>query len=136
MCEYNFGCYLGPIFLLKPVICYDIFHQSICIAVLGTLPYIDNFTQIGGFIFGALASFIFVPYISLGKWDRFKKLCLLSIALPIILVLFLFGFVLFYNLENPNFCPECSYINCIPYTKTFCEDFIINFAPFIPSSEA
>ncbi len=102
--------------------------------VLGTLPYIDNFTQIGGFMFGVLASFIFVPYISIGKWDRVKKLCLLSIAIPLILVLFLFGFVVFYNLPDLNFCPWCSYINCIPYTSTFCDDFIANFLPFIPSN--
>lgn len=103
-------------------------------AVLGTLPYIDNYTQIGGFIFGILAAFIFVPYITLGKWDRVKKLCLLSITIPIILVLFLFGFVVFFNLRDSNFCPYCSYINCIPYTSTFCDDFITNLLPFIPSS--
>ena len=100
-----------------------------CVIVLfrvavGTLPYIDNFSQIGGFVFGVLASFIFVPYITLGKWDRAVKLCLILTAFPIVLALFLLGFVVFYNLSEPDFCPECSYINCIPYTPTFCDDFI------------
>ena len=101
-------------------------------AVLGTLPYIDNFSQIGGFIFGVLASFIFVPYIIIGKWDRAKKLCLILTAVPIILALFFVGFVVFYNMSDPNFCPYCSYINCIPYTATFCDDFILTLLSISP----
>lgn len=102
-------------------------------AVLGTLPYIDNFSQIGGFIFGVLASFIFVPYIIIGKWDRAKKLCLILTAVPIILALFFVGFVVFYNMSDPNFCPYCSYINCIPYTATFCDDFILTLLNISPA---
>ena len=98
---------------------------------LGTLPYIDNFANIGGFIFGILSAFILVPYISVGKWDRVKKLCLILIALPIMGFLFLMGFVVFYNLPN-DFCSWCSYINCIPYTSTFCDDFLIDVQRFIP----
>ena len=101
-------------------------------AALGTLPYIDNFSQIGGFIFGVLASFVFVPYIIIGKWDRAKKLCLILTAIPIILALFFVGFVVFYNMSDPNFCPECSYINCIPYTETFCDDFILTLLNISP----
>ena len=100
--------------------------------VLGTLPYIDNFSQIGGFIFGVVASFIFVPYIIIGKWDRAKKLCLILTAFPIILALFFVGFVIFYNVSDPNFCPYCSYINCIPYTDTFCDDFILTLLRVSP----
>ena len=101
--------------------------------MLGTLPYIDNFSQIGGFIFGVLSSFIFVPYINVGKWDRAKKLCLILTAVPITLVLYLFGFVAFFNLPNPEFCsPYCGYINCIPYTSTFCEDFITTVLSQLP----
>ncbi len=96
---------------------------------LGLLPFIDNFAQIGGFIFGVVSSFIFVPYISVGKWDRAKKLCLVSIAVPVILVLYLVAFVIFYNNPNPDFCPECNYINCIPFTDTFCDDFINSVLP-------
>jgi hypothetical protein len=101
--------------------------------VLGTLPYIDNYANIGGFIFGILSAFIFVPYISVGKWDRVKKLCLILIALPLVCAMFLVGFVVFYNLRDPNFCTWCSYINCIPYTETFCDDFIGTIRSIIPT---
>ncbi|CAI8048473.1 Inactive rhomboid protein 1 [Geodia barretti] len=93
---------------------------------LGLLPYIDNYSQIGGFLVGILSSFIFIPYITLGKWDRAKKLCLILTAVPLILAFFLVGFVVFYNLPYPDFCPSCSYINCVPITRTFCDDFITN----------
>lgn len=105
------------------ILCPTVWSLSLSIAI-GTLPYVDNFSQIGGFIFGVLASFIFVPYITLGKWDRAIKLCLILTSLPIVITLFLFGFVIFYFNTEPNFCPECSYINCIPYTPTFCSEFI------------
>lgn len=104
----------------------------IFLLALGTIPYIDNFSQIGGFIFGFFASFIFVPYITIGKWDRAKKLGLVLIAFPIILALYFVGFLIFYNLPNPDFCPKCSYINCIPYTATFCEDFLSAFSSLVP----
>jgi membrane associated rhomboid family serine protease len=98
----------------------------IVMLVLGLLPYIDNYSQIGGFIVGVLSSFIFVPYITIGKWDRAKKLCLILSSVPFLLAFFLVGFVVFYNLPYPNFCPACRYINCVPITSNFCDDFIIN----------
>ena len=102
--------------------------------VLGTLPYIDNFSQIGGFLFGLPAAFIFVPYITIGKWDRAKKFCIVLIAIPVLLLMFVVGLLVFYNLPNPDFCPDCSYIDCIPYTPTFCDDFILSvLSRIIPS---
>ena len=108
----------------------------VCVrAVLGLLPYIDNYSQIGGFLCGILSSFIFVPYITLGKWDKAKKLCLILVTLPLILTFFLMGFVLFYNLPDPDFCPKCSYINCVPITSNFCDDFITNIvSEIIPTA--
>jgi len=72
---------------------------------------------------GILSSFIFVPYISIGKWDRITKLCLISIALPTIVILYLFGFIVFYNVQDSDFCSWCHYLNCIPITDNFCDGF-------------
>ena len=106
--------------------------EFFCLKALGTLPYIDNFANIGGFIFGILWSFVLVPHISLGKWDRAKKLCLILIALPTIAFLFLAGFVVFFNIPDSDFCPQCSYVNCIPYTETFCENFLGSLTELVP----
>ena len=85
------------------------------------MPYVDNFCHIGGFVFGALASFVFVPYINIGEWDQFKKLCLILALTPIMLFLLVLGFATFYNFTDPEFCRWCSYVNCIPYTSTICD---------------
>lgn len=95
----------------------------ILLLALGLLPYIDNFANIGGFIFGILSSFILVPFISIGKWDRLTKLCLISIALPVMVILFFIGFVIFYNVQDSDFCSWCNYLNCIPFTDDFCDGF-------------
>lgn len=94
-----------------------------CTVALGLLPYIDNFANIGGFIFGILSSFILVPFISIGKWDRLTKLCLISIALPTLIILFFICFVIFYNVQDSDFCSWCKYLNCIPITDDFCDGF-------------
>lgn len=41
----------------------------------GLLPWIDNFAHISGFISGLFLSFAFLPYISFGKFDLYRKRC-------------------------------------------------------------
>lgn len=100
---------------------------------LGTLPYIDNFANIGGFFFGIVSAFVLVPYISIGKWDRVKKFTIVTIFFPTLVFMFLVVIFFFYVLPDPSFCSWCSYINCIPYTETFCDDFLGNVQNFVPT---
>ena len=55
---------------------------------IGTLPWIDNWAHFGGFLFGMPAAVIFLPFITFGKWDRRRKLLLLAIAVPFLVILF------------------------------------------------
>ena len=103
---------------------------------LGTLPYIDNFANIGGFFFGIVSAFVLVPYISIGKWDRVKKFTIVTIFFPTLVFMFLVVIFFFYVLPDPSFCSWCSYINCIPYTETFCDDFLGNVQNFVPTVPA
>ena len=103
---------------------------------LGTLPYIDNFANIGGFFFGIVSAFVLVPYISIGKWDRVKKFTIVTIFFPTLVFMFLVVIFFFYVLPDPSFCNWCSYINCIPYTETFCDDFLGNVQNFVPTVPA
>ena len=73
-------------------------------------------------MFGVVAAVIFVPYITFGKWDAFRKKVLLLICGPLLLALFLAGLLTFYLIPTPDFCKECQYINCIPYTSDLCPD--------------
>ena len=91
--------------------------------MIGTLPYVDNFAQLGGFCFGLVAGIIFLPYITFGKWDARRKKILVIIAVPALFVMFVISLVIFYHVQNTQtFCPNCKYVNCIPYTSTICDD--------------
>eukprot|EP01134_Creolimax_fragrantissima_P002740 CFRG2740T1 len=88
---------------------------------IGTLPWVDNWAHLGGFLFGIFAAVLFLPYITFGKWDRRRKLALILISAPILLALIIAFFALFYDGVS-DFCTFCNYFNCIPYTSTLCED--------------
>ena len=106
---------------------------------LGTLPYVDNIAHIGrerggwvewltlcsivgGLLFGVPAAIIFVPYITFGKWDAFRKRILLIICIPLLFIMFLVAFLTFYLIPTPDFCSFCHYINCVPYSSRLCPE--------------
>lgn len=90
---------------------------------VGTLPFVDNWAHIGGFVFGVLGAIIFLPYLTFGLMDSIKKRCLMLIAIPVVVVLFFIFFLIFYNIQSlNNFCPNCKYIQCYPFTEDFCKD--------------
>lgn len=86
---------------------------------------------LGGLVFGIPAAIIFVPYITFGKWDSFRKRILLIICIPLLLILFLAGFLTFYLIPDPSFCSFCHYINCVPYASGFCPEEFNNPNPTI-----
>ncbi|XP_064415158.1 inactive rhomboid protein 1 isoform X2 [Latimeria chalumnae] len=87
----------------------------------GLLPWIDNFAHISGFISGFFLSFSFLPYISFGKFDLYRKRCQIIIFLLIFCGLFAGLVVLFY--VYPIKCEWCEYLTCIPFTDKFCEKY-------------
>ena len=97
--------------------------------LIGLLPYVDNFANIGGLITGVLLSAIFVPYYPPYEGEKSKvskdifrkiKILLVAICLPTFIAIFVIIFVLFYVVQ-PN-CSGCQYITCIPFTDTICQD--------------
>ncbi len=46
--------------------------MSVCI---GFLPWIDNWTHLGAFVYGMLAAVVFLPHITFGRWQRLRKMC-------------------------------------------------------------
>lgn len=80
--------------------------------ILGSLPFIDNYAQLGGFIFGVISACIFLPYIHLGKWHNRGRKIILAIAAPLLLILIVLLIVLFYSVQNTDFCPGCKDVNC------------------------
>jgi membrane associated rhomboid family serine protease len=89
---------------------------------IGTLPFIDNLANIGGLLFGIPSAIIFLPYITFGKFDAWRKRILLIICIPILLLMFIVCLFIFIFVSDPNFCFFCHYFNCVPYTSTLCDN--------------
>uniref|UniRef100_A0A452FK07 Inactive rhomboid protein n=1 Tax=Capra hircus TaxID=9925 RepID=A0A452FK07_CAPHI len=87
----------------------------------GLLPWIDNFAHISGFISGLFLSFAFLPYISFGKFDLYRKRCQIIVFQLVFLGLLAGLVVLFYF--YPVRCEWCEFLTCIPFTDKFCEKY-------------
>lgn len=79
---------------------------------LGMLPGIDNFSHIGGFLFGLFAGLLFMPTFYFSREDRVRKTVLRVLSVPILILLFAFLLKGYY--DYTNYCPWCQYLNCIP----------------------
>ncbi|XP_066519947.1 inactive rhomboid protein 1 isoform X3 [Hoplias malabaricus] len=90
----------------------------------GLLPWIDNFAHICGFISGFFLSFAFLPYISFGRMDMYRKRCQILLSLTLFLGIFSSFVVLFYF--YPLKCEWCEFLTCIPLTEKFCEKYDLN----------
>ncbi|XP_039629886.1 inactive rhomboid protein 1 isoform X2 [Polypterus senegalus] len=90
----------------------------------GLLPWIDNFAHIAGFISGFFLSFTFLPYISFGQFDLYRKRCQIIVFLLVFVGLFAGLMVLFY--VYPIKCEWCEFLTCIPFTDKFCEKYDLN----------
>ena len=109
------------------------------------LPFLGNYTLFGGLVFGIFLSWIVVQYKYVEKptMDLFKnyhhskelleqlhskqecahtlKIVMLIISIPLSICLFASSLLLFYVGQLNWF--DFIYLNCIPYTPTFCLDY-------------
>ncbi|KAJ8345013.1 hypothetical protein SKAU_G00292060 [Synaphobranchus kaupii] len=104
------------------------FAKLLCVVLLlfafGLLPWIDNFAHAFGFASGLLLSFAFLPYISFGRADMYRKRCQILASLAVFLALLAGLAVLFY--VRPFKCDWCELLTCIPFTNTFCGKYDLN----------
>ncbi|KAF8930190.1 hypothetical protein BGZ47_000699 [Haplosporangium gracile] len=92
--------------------CWELSKLSLMILVsfaFGLLPFLDNFAHIGGFIAGILTGLVFMPVVYFSKRDKYIKLGLRVIALPLIAMLIVLGLTNFYKGAN-----NCSWCSCLP----------------------
>lgn len=112
--------------------CWELSKLSLMILVsfaFGLLPFLDNFAHIGGFIAGILTGLVFMPVVYFSKRDKYIKLGLRVIALPLIVMLIVLGLTNFY--KGANNCSWCKYLSCLPING-WCDAF--NTPPGAPSN--
>eukprot|EP00298_Acanthocystis_sp_HF-20_P029988 c8997_g1_i1.p1 GENE.c8997_g1_i1~~c8997_g1_i1.p1 ORF type:complete len:542 (-),score=178.95 c8997_g1_i1:29-1624(-) len=109
-----------PLVENKPLQAVRLFLTTVLLLGIGTLPWIDNFAHFGGYVIGIVSGLSFLPYISFSHTDHVIKWLLSMQSRILLAVIFAGVVVLFYILDQQDFCPNCKYINCVPYTPDLC----------------
>lgn len=89
--------------------------------VCGLLPWIDNIAHIFGFLSGLLLSFAFLPYITFGTFDKFRKR--ITIIITLLIFIGLFSSLVVWLYVYPINWRWIEYLTCIPFTSKFCEKY-------------
>ncbi|XP_006869611.1 PREDICTED: inactive rhomboid protein 2 [Chrysochloris asiatica] len=89
--------------------------------VCGLLPWIDNIAHIFGFLSGLLLAFAFLPYITFGTSDKYRKRALILVSLLVFAGLFASLVIWLY--VYPINWPWVEYLTCFPFTSRFCEKY-------------
>ncbi|XP_059236384.1 inactive rhomboid protein 2 isoform X1 [Mustela nigripes] len=89
--------------------------------ICGLLPWIDNIAHIFGFLSGLLLAFAFLPYITFGTSDKYRKRALILVSLLVFAGLFASLVIWLY--VYPIHWPWIEYLTCLPFTSRFCEKY-------------
>ncbi|KAJ8264119.1 hypothetical protein GJAV_G00145390 [Gymnothorax javanicus] len=90
----------------------------------GLLPWIDNIAHIFGFLSGLLLSFAFLPYVTFGKFDKYRKRVLILLSLLVYMGL-LSSLVLWFYIY-PIHWHWLEHLTCLPFSSKFCEKYDID----------
>jgi hypothetical protein len=72
--------------------------------LVGTFPFVDNWSHVGGFFFGVVSGIVFLPYITFGKWDARRKRLLLVLCIPSLVIMIIVSWLTFYLIQNTEVC--------------------------------
>ncbi|XP_061087815.1 inactive rhomboid protein 2-like isoform X2 [Conger conger] len=90
----------------------------------GLLPWIDNIAHIFGFLSGLLLSFAFLPYVTFGTFDTYRKRFLILLSL-LVYVGLLSSLVVWFYIYPINW-HWLEHLTCLPFTSKFCEKYDID----------
>ncbi|NWX49915.1 RHDF2 protein, partial [Steatornis caripensis] len=99
----------------------NLFGIVLFLFICGLLPWIDNIAHLFGFLSGLLLSFAFLPYITFGTVDKYRKRAMIIISLLVFVGLFASLVVWLY--VYPVNWRWVEYLTCLPFTSKFCEKY-------------
>ena len=92
--------------------------------IIGLLPFVDNYAQLFGFMYGFLLAYSLMPCIFYNSPFKDKVvIACLTLAILIIVVLI----IVFYVVPIHE-CQYCSIFNCLPFTEGFCVAMQVNIS--------
>ncbi|XP_050775205.1 inactive rhomboid protein 2 [Gopherus flavomarginatus] len=99
----------------------NLFGIILFLFLCGLLPWIDNIAHIFGFLSGLLLSFAFLPYITFGTGDKYRKRAMIIVSLLVFVGLFASLVIWLY--VYPINWHWIEYLTCLPFTSKFCEKY-------------
>ncbi|XP_068888633.1 inactive rhomboid protein 2 isoform X2 [Aphelocoma coerulescens] len=99
----------------------NLFGIVLFLFICGLLPWIDNIAHLFGFLSGLLLSFAFLPYITFGTVDKYRKRAMIIVSLLVFVGLFASLVVWLY--VYPVNWRWVEYLTCLPFTSKFCEKY-------------
>ncbi|XP_051491022.1 inactive rhomboid protein 2 [Apus apus] len=99
----------------------NLFGIVLFLFICGLLPWIDNIAHLFGFLSGLLLSFAFLPYITFGTVDKYRKRAMIIVSLLVFVGLFASLVVWLY--VYPINWRWVEYLTCLPFTSKFCEKY-------------
>ncbi|XP_065271785.1 inactive rhomboid protein 2 [Emys orbicularis] len=99
----------------------NLFGIVLFLFLCGLLPWIDNIAHIFGFLSGLLLSFAFLPYITFGTGDKYRKRAMIIVSMLVFVGLFASLVIWLY--VYPINWHWIEYLTCLPFTSKFCEKY-------------
>ncbi|XP_043352345.1 inactive rhomboid protein 2 isoform X2 [Dermochelys coriacea] len=99
----------------------NLFGIVLFLFLCGLLPWIDNIAHIFGFLSGLLLSFAFLPYITFGTGDKYRKRAMIIVSLLVFVGLFASLVIWLY--VYPINWHWIEHLTCLPFTNKFCEKY-------------
>ena len=88
--------------------------QIILFALIGLMPYNDNFCNVGGLIMGVLIGLTLMPNTAVHKWETAIRMVVAFLAFPIMATIFCICLVLYIrNVNAESLCSWCHSAACI-----------------------
>ena len=101
---------------------FILFLQVLLAFGFGLLPWVDNWSHIGGFLVGLLTSVAFKPILYITRRQYATQLIFKIAGIPATIVLAAGGFYYIYGIWDgvtPT-CAACRYIECVPQGDPWC----------------
>jgi len=89
---------------------------------VGALPFHSIFGMVAGLTMGMLCGIVLLPYITFKAWSMTTRIILLLMAIPTMLVMFIFILYSLIEVQSLENCEICKLVDCIPIYGDKCEN--------------
>ena len=99
--------------------------------LIGLTPFVDNFTHLGGMVYGFLCGLSTMERLSTGffgvpttTWGRVRDVLIRfsGLIISVVLIMITTAVLVDMDVNGPSPCPSCRYLSCVPFPPWARED--------------